>query len=283
MDRGGDRLAEALERLAGANRPAGPAFKAPQFEGKGDVEYFIHRFEEVAEANDWRPGAALLHLREALKEGAQDCGRAGTIPAIFIALRAKYGLTPREARSRINALKRDTQTTLQEHATEVERLVAVAYADLPQGYQDRMVLDTFCNTIGNSYLQRHFLAVDTETVEDAVRAGNEYLQIRTGADRSRNRPLVNQIDEPEPEVGAVCTTESVLATMLQTMQQMAAQMALQMERMQAGPPARPQKRKELGTKPGACWNCGQDGHRRRDCPTLTPFAKVQGNGASPQQ
>lgn len=286
-DRGGDRLADVLERLAGANRPAGPAFKAPQFEGKGDIEYFIRRFEEVANANDWRPGAALLHLREALKDEAQDCGRAGTIPAIFTALRARYGLTPREARSRISALKRDSQTSLQEHATEVERLVGVAYADLPQGYQNRMVLDTFCGTIGNSYLQRHLLAVDTETVEDAVRAGNEYLQIRTGADRSRTRPQVNQVEESEPEVVAACTTETVLATMLQTMQQMAAQMALQMERMQAGTPAPPPMRREMDPRSGTCWTCGQEGHMRRNCPTQGPNrgppAKTQGNGNRPQQ
>ena len=76
----------------------------------------------MADANGWGRAASLLHLRDALREGAQDCGRAETIPAIFTALRSRYGLTPREARARISALRRDSQTSLQEHATEVKTL-----------------------------------------------------------------------------------------------------------------------------------------------------------------
>ena len=43
MDRGGDRLAEVLERLA--SRPMLPVliqqFRAPQYNGQEDIEYFI--------------------------------------------------------------------------------------------------------------------------------------------------------------------------------------------------------------------------------------------------
>ena len=78
MDREGDRLTEVLERLAG--RPVLPApapqFRAPQYNGQGDVEYFVSRFEAVSDANDWGHAATLLHLREALKEEAEEIGRA---------------------------------------------------------------------------------------------------------------------------------------------------------------------------------------------------------------
>ena len=110
MDREGDRLAEVLERLA--NRPmmqAPPQFKAPQH-----IEYFISRFEEVAETNGWRPTATLLHLRDSLRDSAEDCGRAATVQAVYAALRARFGLTPREARSRRSILKKDYRTSLQE-------------------------------------------------------------------------------------------------------------------------------------------------------------------------
>ena len=75
MDREGDRLAEVLERLA--NRPmmqAPPQFKVPQYTGQGDIEYFISRFKEIAEANGWRPVATLLHLGDSLRDSAEDCG-----------------------------------------------------------------------------------------------------------------------------------------------------------------------------------------------------------------
>lgn len=72
-----DQLADLLERLVTINCPkrTEKAYKAPTFDGKGYVEYFALRFEEVSKAKSWNCGAALLHFREALQDEAQDCGR----------------------------------------------------------------------------------------------------------------------------------------------------------------------------------------------------------------
>ena len=59
-----DRLANALEKLLSA-QPAvtnRTAFKAPDFNGDGDLENFIQQYQEVAAANDWSRTAALLHI-----------------------------------------------------------------------------------------------------------------------------------------------------------------------------------------------------------------------------
>ena len=108
MDREGDRLTEGLERLAGRPMLPAPApqFKAPQYNGQGDVEYFISRFEDISVANGWRDAAALLHLREALKENAKGCGRAPFVLAVYAAPRARFRLSPREARSRLSNAER---------------------------------------------------------------------------------------------------------------------------------------------------------------------------------
>ena len=49
------KLAEVIEALVErqdrATGPALPAFKAPQFDGDGDVEYYIQQFVDVAAAN----------------------------------------------------------------------------------------------------------------------------------------------------------------------------------------------------------------------------------------
>ena len=52
------RLVEAVGRM-----PARDQFKAPVFDGKGDVDYFIQKFQDVAEANQWGQAAIRLHLR----------------------------------------------------------------------------------------------------------------------------------------------------------------------------------------------------------------------------
>lgn len=90
-------------------------------------------------------------------------------------------------------MKKDTFTSLQEHAIEVSRrLVSTAYTDLPEKYQHRMMLETFCNTLGNAYLRHHLLAVATSSIEDTVITGNEFLQIQPEKDRPRI--AVRQVD-----------------------------------------------------------------------------------------
>ena len=50
-----ERLIEAIEALVERQGrepgPAMPAFKAPQFDGEGDVECYIQQFTDVATAN----------------------------------------------------------------------------------------------------------------------------------------------------------------------------------------------------------------------------------------
>ena len=103
------RLADILERMWTDRGPAVTRehFKAPQFDGQGDVEYLIQHFQEVAEANEWGPGATLLHLRRALQDGATDCGKPASEAGIYTALGSRYGLSPREARARLSILRKE--------------------------------------------------------------------------------------------------------------------------------------------------------------------------------
>lgn len=290
MDRAGtanmDRLTEVLERLvagATAHQPPPPRdeFKAPRFEGTGDVEYFITQFLEVAGANNWQPGAAVIHLRAALKDTARDCGKAQTVDGIFANLRARFGLTAREAKAKLAVLRRDHKTTLQEHACEVERLVSTAYADLPAVHLQRMVIDTFHATIGDAYLQRHLLAIETPDLEAAVRAGNEYLQIRPIRHGGSG---VRQVDgepaEQEELTQIAQASTPPLQTLLQAMQKLAEEVsALKKDRNQ-------EKAKKKGAKEVQCYGCNERGHIRKDCQTNPwPSKKkaASGNEESPQQ
>lgn len=172
VDRMENRLVDILENVITSNRPirTEPQFKVPQYEGKSDAEYFILWFQEVAEASGWGPMAAVLHPREALKDGAQECGQAANVYGSFEALRPQYATSSREARMKLNTLRKNTLRSLPEHAIEVKRLLGLVYAELPEDYKNRMAVETFCNTLGDVYLQRHILVVDTPTVDATVRA-----------------------------------------------------------------------------------------------------------------
>ena len=92
-----DRLSDVLERLNTQTRQPGHGrdpLKTPSYDGKGDVNYFVQQFTEVADANGWNPAAALIHSREALKDTARDCGKAHTVAGLFTALQARFGISP---------------------------------------------------------------------------------------------------------------------------------------------------------------------------------------------
>ena len=88
-----------------------------------------------------------------MKLEARDCGKANGIAGIFAALRSCSGLTNRKARAKLTTLRKICQTSLQAHTAEVDWLVKVAYADLPEQHISGMTLDTFCSTVDNAYLQ----------------------------------------------------------------------------------------------------------------------------------
>ena len=66
--------------------------------------------------------ATLLYLRAELKDNASECGSYSTADGMLEAFCSKYGLTVREAKTRLIPFRRDT---------EMGRLVEAAYADLP--------------------------------------------------------------------------------------------------------------------------------------------------------
>ena len=119
-----------------------------------------------------------------------------------------------------------------------------------------MRLETFCNTLGYLPLQRHLLAVPTHTLEDTVKVGNEYLQIRPGnAWRSTN---VRQIEDEQ----VVNTTEKALTTLMKTMQRVVEKVGqLQNSRTRTAQKGEPGKER-------ACWECGKEGNLKRNCPHL---------------
>ena len=287
------RMADAITEALRQSRPERD-FKPPKFDGSDDVELFISQFQEVAEANQWSAGSARLHLREVLKDGAKSCGRGETTDAIFAALRTKFGLTVREARSRLN-LKKEVKVSLQDHAAEIERLANIAYADLPEHHRANMALDAFSMTLGNTYLQRHLLAVGAQTLGEAVQAGNDFLQIQPFNPRLTQRSTIMAIegeeeDDPKaaqvdlPQATKSATLEDVLVA-LKELTTLTTGLAVNGSRPRSQGRTTPEPQQIR--RATSCWECGIVGHVRRQCPQMAATQPArnqqQGNGHRPQQ
>ena len=245
--------------------------KAPTFDGEGDVEQFITQFTDVARVSGWPAEIMLLQLRESLKEKAKGCAMGADVDTVIASLRARFGMTPREARTRLQGLKREARTTLDEHAGQVERLIQVAYAELPAAYRATMAFDAFCTSLNNLGLQKYLSARQVATIEGAIEARSEYFQITNPMGMAphtshqvgtEHQPEEEEWSDKQREVttsstGGQPNELTALAKVLDGMMD-------RLERLEkrSQPTSRPVDKKY---KEG-CRRCGQEGHWKRDCP-----------------
>ena len=102
-------------------------FKAPKYCGDTDIDLFIDQFSDVARANQWSKAESKLNFRISLERPAHDCGRGDSTSDIMDNLRARYGLTARQARDKLASIKKTTKQSVYELGLEITRLVNIAY------------------------------------------------------------------------------------------------------------------------------------------------------------
>ena len=185
-------LAQVLSTLRTSDK-----FVAPSYDGASDVELFITQFMDVAVANRWTDGDATLHLRSRLTGTAQGCGLGTTVEEILAALRARFGMTMRQAKERLMNLRRTENQPLQELGAEVKRLVGLAFPTLSSHDQEGMCLDYFLRVFDNKALQRHMLAIKPGSLAEAIQSVDEYLT--AGGTERASKPRVMPV-ENENEV-----------------------------------------------------------------------------------
>ena len=280
------RLANALERIGGRDRA--PVFKAPKYNGTGDIEYFLDQFNEVAEANRWDDASTLIHLRESLKDEARECGRSPTQQGVEDRLRNRFGLTPREARAKLALCKKASKTSLQQHADDISRLVQRGYVELEPPQRRTLAVEAFINSLGNPALQRHLLAINPPSLAAGVKACNEFLSVKDTPASS-----IRQVDDEEEmtKVQALSARDrEAIDNLAKTVQDLAKQVAgLKKENMELRQDQQGPKRTTDKRPATACWGCRKEGHQRKDCkthPWPNPEQKKSpeaGNVTSPQQ
>lgn len=291
-------LLELLNHGARRNR-----FKPPTYDGSTDIELFVRQFNDVRAANNWNRAATLLHLRSCLQDDAIDSGTGATVDEIFTNLRSRFGLTERQARDRLNMLQRTSGQSLQALGLEAERLVTVAYPDIPANVRVPLAIDAFNRALDDRSLKRHLLLAGGNTMSDTVRHAEEYLQIGGKSERRGDSKQLRlaSTDLETVDAGAQDPTDR-MDQIVQRLDRLTTLMEGQVERSQSyqsrGQTAQSARGRQTrrpgssgqGQKDKRCFECSGLGHFARDCPSrksTSPSSATtttqSGNDQSPRQ
>jgi len=175
-----ETLVTALREVGRAcQMPAGDRYslQTPIFRGDSYVEQFIRWLEDVATIVEWPVPVRLLQLWYCLTEPAKSYPLGPDRDHIFQALWARFGTTARNSRDRLQSLRRDLRTSLQDHANAIDKLAQIAYSRTdPEEWRD-LIYEAFFKTVGG--LQRYYLGAKISTIEKAGRwatsAGSSWL------------------------------------------------------------------------------------------------------------
>jgi len=132
----------------------------------------------------------------ALMDKAKPYGVGPDINGIFASVRARFGISAIDAWARLQRLRRDPHTPLQEHAATVMRLAQIAYRNRSQANCERYTYDAFVQSINDLGLHQQVLARRVTTVEGALVEGEAYL---LASHMHRNRGTSRQV-HMEPSV-----------------------------------------------------------------------------------
>ena len=268
---------EALLALTQALKLSNPTprseIRPPTFNGEGDLTLFLKQFEDVADANGWTRVQRTLHLRSQLAGDEQGCGHGDDYQEIVDDLHARFGVSRRQARDRLAALKMRASQSIHSQAAEVSRMVKVAFPTLADADQRAMALEYFTRAWESKSIQRHLLAVAPITMKEAVQAMEEYLAV-SGPDQNPRAMPVEQTELP--------AQPSVLEASLKAMAEAVTQQTLLLKQVLDKVEQKAAKQQK------GCFKCGGP-HMQRDCPqngkqpSTTAKATAAGNGEGPAQ
>ncbi|XP_067623232.1 uncharacterized protein [Eurosta solidaginis] len=181
-----DKIDAEIEALKGRmeklqlNRPtvsaSNPKVKTPSFDGSVPFQVFNLQFEKTSAVNNWNAEDKVAALFMALKGPAAEIlqtipeGERNSYEALMGALERRYGTEHRRQIYQMELLNRFQRPgeTLQEFASDVERLAYLANADAPVEYTEKVKIQSFINGIRDVETKRAIYANPKPTFIETV-------------------------------------------------------------------------------------------------------------------
>ncbi|GFX56117.1 hypothetical protein TNCV_3062031 [Trichonephila clavipes] len=228
-----------------------PSIKLSTYDGKSSWQVYKTQFSIVADANQWDSQTKACQLAASLRADAADILQ--TLPetqrldfdALVNALELRFGEKCVKDYSRLQLKSRQQKVseTLQELATDVERLSHLAFSDCPTEVEV-LALQHFIDGVRDPEIQKALRMADLKDLKGAL-VFAIIFEVAQQATRKDRHPI-RAVNESDTSNSSVERLERQMRSFMNRVESLMSQ-------------------KADGKKTLKCWTCGREGHLQRSC------------------
>ncbi|GFT10349.1 retrovirus-related Pol polyprotein from transposon 412 [Trichonephila clavipes] len=229
-----------------------PSIKLSTYDGKSSWQVYKTQFSIVADANQWDSQTKACQLAASLRADAADILQ--TLPetqrldfdALINALELRFGEKCVKDYSRLQLKSRQQKVseTLQELATDVERLSHLAFSDCPTEVREVLALQHFIDGVRDPEIQKALRMADLKDLKGALVFAMKFEAAQQATRKDRHP--IRAVNESDTSNSGVERLERQMRSFLNRVESLMSQ-------------------KADGKKTLKCWTCGREGHLQRSC------------------
>ncbi|GFV00897.1 retrovirus-related Pol polyprotein from transposon 412 [Trichonephila clavipes] len=229
-----------------------PSIKLSTYDGKSSWQVYKTQFSIVADANQWDSQTKACQLAASLRADAADILQ--TLPetqrldfdALVNALELRFGEKCVKDYSRLQLKSRQQKVseTLQELATDVERLSHLAFSDCPTEVREVLALQHFIDGVRDPEIQKALRMADLKDLKGALVFAMKFEAAQQATRKDRHP--IRAVNESDTSNSGVERLERQMRSFMNRVESLMSQ-------------------KADGKKTLKCWTCGREGHLQRSC------------------
>ncbi|GFW72432.1 hypothetical protein TNCV_3796601 [Trichonephila clavipes] len=229
-----------------------PSIKLSTYDGKSSWQVYKTQFSIVADANQWDSQTKACQLAASLRADAADILQ--TLPetqrldfdALVNALELRFGekCVKDYSRLQLKSQQQKVSETLQELATDVERLSHLAFSDCPTEVREVLALQHFIDGVRDPEIQKALRMADLKDLKGALVFAMKFEAAQQATRKDRHP--IRAVNESDTSNSSVERLERQMRSFMNRVESLMSQ-------------------KADGKKTLKCWTCGREGHLQRSC------------------